>query len=70
MSCRASYSYSDWMRVAHRENDLRDPGYCPKCGRRLAGLTNKAKGFCEEHGWVFAEWTAPREAQSDDEEDS
>ena len=32
-------------------------GYCPKCGKPLTALTTAAKGYCEQHGWVFADWT-------------
>jgi hypothetical protein len=35
-------------------------GYCPKCGTPLTGLTVAARGYCEHHGWVFADWTPVR----------
>lgn len=47
----------------HRDDDDRGSGYCPVCKRDLRGLTNEAKGFCEIHGWVFADF------QRDDRED-
>jgi hypothetical protein len=34
-----------------------DTGYCPHCGRPLSGLTVAARGYCEQHGWQWAEWT-------------
>lgn len=33
-------------------------GYCPTCGRELAALDMAARGVCEEHGRVFADWSA------------
>ncbi len=41
----------------YRDDDRPDRGYCPKCGEPLTGLTRAARGYCEVHGWVFAEWT-------------
>lgn len=41
----------------YRDDDRRDTGYCPKCGRQLANLTTGLRGYCEQHGWTFAEWT-------------
>ena len=32
-------------------------GYCPKCGLPLSGLMVNANGFCELHGWQWADWT-------------
>lgn len=34
-------------------------GYCPQCGRELSSMMINGRGGCEEHGWVWAEWTAP-----------
>lgn len=34
-------------------------GYCPHCGRPLSALTVAAKGYCEVHGWQWAEWNHP-----------
>lgn len=53
----------------HRDDDLQGPGYCPQCGRMLAGLTTEARGFCEIHGWVFAEWHPAAERTLDNEDD-
>ena len=46
----------------YRDDDQRDRGYCPKCGEPLTGLTRAARGYCEQHGWVWAEWTKPQPA--------
>lgn len=43
----------------YRDDDRLDVGYCPTCWRRLSSLTTEAKGFCEVHGWVFAEFNRP-----------
>ena len=39
----------------YRQNDL-TVGYCPKCGAQLVNITMSGKGYCELHGWVFADW--------------
>ena len=49
--------------------DQSDTGYCPQCQRELDGLTVGGKGFCEEHGWVFANWSAPDQEDENDDED-
>ena len=51
--------------TGYREDDLRGVGYCPKCGRALSGMTLEPKGFCDLHGWVFANF----EQRLPDEED-
>ena len=43
----------------YRDDD-QSVGYCPKCGRQLSGLTVEARGYCELHGWQYAEWTKPQ----------
>ena len=53
--------------MSHREDDIHDEGYCPKCGRTLADLSIGGSGFCEEHGWVYADWTRPKEREDEDE---
>lgn len=40
----------------HRQDD-RDEGYCPVCSKPLTGLTVAARGYCEQHGWQWADWT-------------
>ena len=40
----------------YRDDDRRDCGYCPHCGKPLTGVTRAALGYCEQHGWVWAEW--------------
>jgi hypothetical protein len=34
-------------------------GYCPApdCGEPLSGLTVAGRGYCDRHGWTFADWT-------------
>lgn len=54
--------------VEYREDDLTDVGYCPKCGQELSALSIGGTGFCSAHGWVFADWTAPKETDEEDEE--
>lgn len=41
-------------------------GYCPKCSRILSSLTVGAKGFCEYHGWQYANWSAVHDIPDDD----
>jgi hypothetical protein len=53
--------------MEYRDDDLKDEGYCPQCFRNLGQLTKEAKGFCEIHGWVFAEFRRPQEEEDDDE---
>jgi hypothetical protein len=43
----------------YRQDD-RDEGYCPVCAKPLTGLTVAGRGYCETHGWQWAEWTPPR----------
>lgn len=45
----------------YRSDDRLDMGYCPLCKRELRGLTSEAKGLCEVHGWVFADFSRPRD---------
>ena len=45
----------------YRGDDIRDEGFCPKCGAPLSDLLDDGRGFCETHEWVFAEWTRPKE---------
>lgn len=40
----------------YRQDDLRDTGYCPLCGATLSAMTVGARGYCERHGWQFADW--------------
>lgn len=40
----------------YRQDDRND-GYCPVCAKPLTGLTVAARGYCEQHGWQWAEWT-------------
>ncbi len=42
--------------MAEYRDDDETVGYCPKCGRRLANLTTGLRGYCEEHGWTFADF--------------
>lgn len=51
----------------YRDDDQRGEGYCPLCKRRLSDLTTEARGFCELHGWQFAEFTRPKEKEEEDE---
>lgn len=39
----------------YRQDD-RNEGYCPVCANPLSGLTVNARGYCEQHGWQWAEW--------------
>lgn len=34
-------------------------GYCPQCGDPLSGLTVAGRGYCDRHGWTWAEWIPP-----------
>lgn len=43
----------------YRQDD-RDEGYCPVCTKPLTGLTVAARGYCEQHGWQWAEWNKPQ----------
>lgn len=52
--------------MEYRDDDQRDCGYCPQCKRNLGQLTREGKGFCEIHGWVFADYTRPKEDDDDD----
>lgn len=47
----------------YRDDDLTNKGYCPHCGRNLGQLTKDARGWCELHGWVFADYTPPKETK-------
>jgi hypothetical protein len=40
----------------YRQDD-QTVGYCPLCGRVLSGLTGLLRGYCEVHGWTFADFT-------------
>ena len=42
----------------YRQDD-RNEGYCPVCAKPLTGLTVAARGYCETHGWQWAEWNKP-----------
>ena len=43
----------------YRQDDTTD-GYCPQCRQPLTALTVGARGYCDTHGWQWAEWrTAP-----------
>ncbi len=50
----------EW-RSEYREDDIVDRGFCPTCRKPLRDISIEGKGYCETHGWVFAEWTQPRE---------
>lgn len=41
----------------YRQDD-RTEGYCPRCGEPLAAMTTGARGYCETHGWQYADWRA------------
>jgi hypothetical protein len=43
--------------VSEYRQDDRNEGYCPVCAQPLTGLTVAARGYCEQHGWQWAEWT-------------
>jgi hypothetical protein len=49
--------------VTEREyrQDDRNEGYCPVCAKPLTGLTVAARGYCEQHGWQWADWARPRD---------
>ena len=56
------------------QNDYRDDdqttGQCPKCGRDLGHLTVGLRGWCEQHGWTFADFRSygdPGDETDDDE---
>lgn len=40
----------------YRANDVSE-GYCPQCGEPLSGLTVAGRGYCDQHGWTWADWT-------------
>lgn len=50
----------------YRQDDLANVGYCPVCAKPLSGLTVAARGYCEQHGWVWADWT-PRKVYTGDD---
>lgn len=39
----------------YRQDD-RTEGYCPRCGEPLSAMTTGGRGYCETHGWQYAEW--------------
>jgi hypothetical protein len=39
----------------YRQDD-ENVGYCPECGEPLSAMMFDAKGLCEIHGWVYANW--------------
>lgn len=39
----------------YRQDDRND-GYCPVCAQPLTGLTVAGRGYCEQHGWQWADW--------------
>lgn len=41
--------------IEYRDDDT-SIGYCPACSRRLTNVTTEGKGFCSEHGLMFANW--------------
>ena len=53
--------------TGYRQDD-RNIGYCPKCGQELSGLTVAARGYCEIHGWQWADWTPVQIGEATDEE--
>lgn len=42
----------------YRQDDETGTGYCP-CGEPLSGLTVAGRGYCDRHGWTWAEWAPP-----------
>jgi len=55
----------EW-RTEYREDDLTDEGYCPICQKPLRDISGIGKGYCETHGWVFANWTRPNEEKENE----
>jgi hypothetical protein len=51
----------------YRQDDRRDVGYCPTCGQPLTGLTVAGRGYCDDHGWTWADWTPTASGNDDDE---
>ncbi len=44
----------------YRDDDIRDAGYCPNCGRPLKGVTIEGKAYCPRDAtWVFVNWNPP-----------
>lgn len=57
----------------YRQDDETGIGYCPQCGEPLSGLTVAGRGYCDRHGWTFADWIPPAvrddtHSKSDDDE--
>lgn len=44
--------------IEYRQDDETGTGYCP-CGEPLSGLTVAGRGYCDRHGWTFADWIPP-----------
>lgn len=49
-----------------RESDDPDRGYCPVCGEQLTNITLEGMGFCERHGWQFAEWQPATDEENEE----
>lgn len=50
----------------YRQDDRRDDGYCPRCGQPLTALTVGARGYCDTHGWQWAEWRTDNRDHGDE----
>lgn len=47
----------------YRDDDRQAVGWCPYCYTRLRNISGVAKGYCEFHGLVNAEWSNPEDKE-------